>query len=117
MRRAADLPEALTGPDAAAWAAAGPWRVHCHVPVHLETLSPPLRTTQPVLARALRAALARRGLTSHLEIETYTWDGLPAEVRAGGLVASLAREYAWVLARLREAGGAARPCVPAEEDA
>jgi len=113
VRRAADLPDVLTGPDAAAWAAAGPWRVHCHVPVHLAALTPPLVTTQSVLARALRT-LARRGLTSHLEIETYTWDGLPPEVRAGGLVASLAREYAWVLARLREDGVV--PWAP-EEDA
>ncbi|MFO0932254.1 MAG: metabolite traffic protein EboE [Planctomycetota bacterium] len=113
VRRAADLPEVLTGPDAAAWAAAGPWRVHCHVPVHLEALTPPLRTTQPVLARALRA-VARPGLTSHLEIETYTFDGLPPEVRAGGLVASLAKEYAWVLARLREQGIVP---MPEEDDA
>ena len=40
--------------------------------------------------------------TSHLEIETYTWQVLPAHLRTATLVDQLAREYEWVLARLRE---------------
>jgi sugar phosphate isomerase/epimerase len=100
---AADLPEALRGPSAASWAATAPWRVHLHVPVHRETLTPPLRTTRDVLERALRAVV-RDGSCAHLEIETYTWDGLPSEVRAGGLVESLAREYEWVLGVLASEG-------------
>ena len=38
--------------------------------------------------------------TSHLEVETYTWDVLPPELRQDGLVADLARELTWVRARL-----------------
>lgn len=104
MRRAADLPEALRGPEASAWAAApGPWRVHFHVPVHREQVVGPLQTTRAVLEGALRHVV-RSGVTDHLEIETYTWEGLPAEVRAGGLVESLAREYEWVLEVLAREG-------------
>jgi hypothetical protein len=80
------------------------------VPIHLDALTPPLRTTRPLLERALRH-VARRGLSPHWEIETYTWDGLPAEVRAGGLVASLAREYTWALGILASEG-----ILPAEDD-
>jgi len=40
--------------------------------------------------------------SSHLEIETYTWDVLPAHLRSATLVDQLTREYEWVLARLRE---------------
>ncbi len=113
LRRAADLPEALSGPDAAAWAAVGsPWRVHFHVPVHREALVPPLRTTRPALEAAL-VKVARGGITSHLEIETYTWEGLPPEERAGDLVESLAREYEWVLSILAREGTVPAP----EEDA
>ena len=55
---------------------------------------------QPELDRAL-ARLARGDLTSHLEVETYTWEALPsAERRAGSgfdLVEALAREMEHVL--------------------
>ena len=34
--------------------------------------------------------------TAHLEIETYTWDVLPADLKASS-VDSIAREYEWVL--------------------
>lgn len=105
-RVVADLSDALVGPDAEAFAAAGPWRVHCHVPVFLEALAPPLKTTQPALRRAI-GAVVDLGLQEALEIETYTFDGLPPEVRAGGLVASLAAEYAWVLGELARHGVAA----------
>jgi sugar phosphate isomerase/epimerase len=115
--RAADLPEALgttTGTPSPRWLAARPWRVHCHVPVHRATLAPPLRTTQPALEAALRAVV-RHGHCRHLEVETYAWAGLPAEVRAGGLVESLARELEWVLGVLESEG--VRRADDEEEDA
>ncbi|MFB7914345.1 metabolite traffic protein EboE [Streptomyces sp. NPDC056061] len=73
-----DLDEALTGtalPDTA------PWRAHFHVPLHAPP-APPLTSTLPVL----RSALARlvggpHPRTAHLEVETYTWQALPAALR------------------------------------
>jgi sugar phosphate isomerase/epimerase len=104
LRRAADLPDALAGPDAARWRAErSPWRVHFHVPVHRQETIAPLATTRPDLERALRR-VARGDVTSHVEIETYTWEGLPPEARAGTLVESLAREYEWVLSVLQSEG-------------
>ena len=39
----------------------------------------------------------------HLEIETYTFDVLPEELRAQDVAASIAREYEWLLPRLGNA--------------
>jgi sugar phosphate isomerase/epimerase len=66
------------------------WRVHFHVPIFVERYGA-LRSTQEHLERCIR-----RVRTSHLEIETYTWDVLPAELKASS-VDSIAREYEWVL--------------------
>jgi hypothetical protein len=48
--------------------------------------------------------VARGDVTSHVEIETYTWEGLPPEARPETLVESLAREYEWVLSVLASEG-------------
>ena len=45
-------------------------------------------------------AVLRRGATEHLEIETYTFDVLPKELRANNVVDHIVREYEWVIKRL-----------------
>jgi sugar phosphate isomerase/epimerase len=114
VHRARDLGEALADPGGA-WRALSPWRSHFHVPVFREAATPPLRTTQRELEGALRH-VARRAVTAHVEIETYTWDALPAAERRAGsgfdLVEALAREYEWVLGTL-----AAEGTRPAKENA
>lgn len=93
-----DLPEAL-----ATWHGNGvhgqEWRVHCHVPVFHDAPLDRFATTQPTLLDML-ARQRDDGISPHLEIETYTWDVLPPELRAGGLDAAIAREIAWVRDRL-----------------
>ncbi|POX48899.1 xylose isomerase [Streptomyces sp. Ru71] len=78
LRGTDDLDEAVTGgtlPDAT------PWRAHFHVPLHADP-APPLTSTLPVLKAALaRLAGGPRPLTRHLEVETYTWQALPPELR------------------------------------
>jgi sugar phosphate isomerase/epimerase len=82
-----DLPDALDSNGGG-----DEWRVHFHVPIFLERYGA-LESTQD----HLRASIERvRGVTSHLEIETYTWDVLPPELKASPVV-SIAREYEWVL--------------------
>ena len=46
-------------------------------------------------AFALLAALRQRTRSSHLEVETYTWDVLPDNVRTGSKSADIAREIAF----------------------
>ncbi|POX38874.1 xylose isomerase [Streptomyces sp. Ru73] len=77
---------------------ATPWRAHFHVPLHAPP-EPPLTSTLPVLrdtlARLVGPAAPPR--THHLEVETYTWQALPPELRprtrarlADGIAAELA---------------------------
>lgn len=70
------------------------WRVHFHVPIFLERFGA-LGSTQNHIRETLDAVRAR-GVTKHLEIETYTWEVLPPELRED-LVDSIAREFEWVL--------------------
>ena len=55
-----------------------------------------LGSTQDYVREVLALA-ARTPFTTHLEIETYTWDVLPPGLKID-LLESIAREYEWVLA-------------------
>ncbi|MFE0419277.1 metabolite traffic protein EboE [Streptomyces tendae] len=58
-----------------------PWRAHFHVPLHAAPAAP-LTSTLPVLKTALtRLVGGPHPLTRHLEVETYTWQALPPELR------------------------------------
>lgn len=80
------------------------WRVHFHVPVHLDGG----RTTQPQLRTLLAALLGGpRALTGHVELETYTWGVLPGRLRPAddaGLVEGLTRELGWLTRELHDLG-------------
>lgn len=73
-------------------------RVHFHVPLFF-TGSGPLQSTVNTLTPDFFHEL-RGGICSHLEIETYTFDVLPADVHPGDVVKSIAREYSWVLEKI-----------------
>ncbi|HEV7925523.1 MAG TPA: hypothetical protein VGR14_09215, partial [Verrucomicrobiae bacterium] len=47
---------------------------------------------------------AEPGLCSHLEMETYTWEVLPASMKSPSVVDQLAAEYAWCLEHLSARG-------------
>ncbi|WP_434599178.1 metabolite traffic protein EboE [Streptomyces sp. A5-4] len=78
LRGTDDLAEAVAGgalPDGA------PWRAHFHVPLHAPPAAP-LTSTLPVLQDALTQLVGGPApLTRHLEVETYTWQALPADLR------------------------------------
>ncbi len=85
----------------AAWdKAPGPreWRTHFHVPVFLDDLGP-FRTTRFAIEEALRFHKARP-LSRQLEIETYTWDVLPDNLKTGDIVDYVCRELDWVRGQL-----------------
>jgi len=79
------------------------WRVHFHVPLHMQegTL---FGTTASANIRVLEKLAADPSLCRHLELETYTWDVLPPALRSRDVVAQLAAEYAWAFARLERVG-------------
>lgn len=74
------------------------WRIHFHVPLFLRRLGL-FENTQPFLARLLRLQ-AEQAPTTHLEVETYTWDVLPEEHRGMHVVDAITREMQWVIEAL-----------------
>ena len=87
-----DLPEALeTLPGE------HPWRVHFHVPLHT-TPPAPITSTTAVLLETFDALRATGDSAPHIEVETYTWNVLPA---AGNLTEGIAAELRWARQHLR----------------
>jgi len=77
------------------------WRIHFHVPLFIHDYQV-LHSTQDDTVRVLEL-LQTNYACQHLEIETYTWDVLPAEMKMD-LLSSIQREYKWVLAKFDVTG-------------
>lgn len=91
LTRFMDLDDALSQLDQAA---GSEWRVHFHVPIFLAEMRD-FATTQSFLCEILQLH-REQPFTSHLEVETYTWDVLPEQYRNVGVSAAIARELNWV---------------------
>jgi hypothetical protein len=63
-----------------------------------------LENTSDHLIGVLDILRANPSLCSHLEMETYTWEVMPPELKSRDVVDQLASEYEWTLARLAERG-------------
>jgi len=100
LRRYRDLDVALEAANREAEPPWEEWRVHFHIPLHTPP-EPPFRDTRDHLQSALDALQADPSLCQHLEMETYTWEVLPEELRSGDVVDQLTREYEWTLQELR----------------
>lgn len=96
LARYTDLPDAIAAHRSGG--ASGEWRVHCHVPLFRADYGV-LQSTQQQLAELLAACRAR-AMAPHLEVETYTWDVLPADIREGDIGDDIARELTWVRSQL-----------------
>jgi hypothetical protein len=79
------------------------WRIHFHIPLHRPPTELFGNTTDHLLG-VLDLLAANPALCSHLEMETYTWEVLPPELKNRSVVDQLVAEYDWTLARLRERG-------------
>lgn len=98
LSRYADLKQAFEAQ--AAGEAAEEWRVHFHVPIFLDDLGK-FKTTQNFIREVL--SLHRlQPVSTHLEVETYTWDVLPIEYRSEDIVSAIVRELDWVRQQLAE---------------
>jgi hypothetical protein len=74
------------------------WRTHIHVPVFLDDLGQ-FRTTRFAIEDGLRFH-KQNPLSRHLEVETYTWDVLPENLKKGDIVDNVCRELEWVKGQL-----------------
>jgi hypothetical protein len=100
-----DLEPALSaGADAGA---AEEWRIHFHVPLY-HSPSSGFDTTADHVLGVLDVVGKDPQRCRHLEMETYTWEVLPAELKQRSVVDQLVEEYRWTLARLAERGLVAR---------
>lgn len=70
------------------------WRTHFHVPIFLPNYQL-FESTQNHILQLLQM-LPQDSIGHHLEIETYTWEVLPASMNFD-LLTSIEREYQWVL--------------------
>ena len=96
LRSWTDLPLALADEDGRYSVAET--RVHFHVPLFFQGNGPLASTVSTLTPDFFREL--RQGATSHVEIETYTFDVLPAEIRPADVVGSIAREFTWVAENL-----------------
>ncbi|MCJ8166781.1 metabolite traffic protein EboE [Pontibacter sp. E15-1] len=75
------------------------WRTHFHVPVFTQTYNG-LESTQQDIVDVLQL-VRDTPHTAHLEVETYTWDVLPEDMKKD-LAESIQRELEWVLTTIND---------------
>ena len=103
LTRHRDLPDALAAAERGETIDDTEWRIHFHVPLHY----PPTAlfdTTADQLQRVIETIAANPAICSHIEMETYTWEVLPSELKQRDVVDQLAGEYDWTFAKLAEQG-------------
>jgi hypothetical protein len=88
LLRYADLPDALKDNDHRYLE----WRAHFHVPVFAKKFGL-LSSTQDEITEILTLQ-KMKPFTKHLEVETYTWEVLPSELKLP-LQDSIIRELQW----------------------
>ena len=84
------------------------WRIHFHVPVHSPKTAL-FDNTADHITDLLEILKYEPTLCPHLEIETYTWEVLPPEMKNENVVTQLTREYDWCLKHLIHHGLANPP--------
>jgi hypothetical protein len=90
FKRYPDLPEALQEVHDST---VKEWRSHFHVPLFVEGYGV-LESTQPDIEEVL-SIQQRKPFTAHLEVETYTWEVLPEQLKLP-IADSIIREMEWV---------------------
>lgn len=89
-----DLPQALEDADNTT---VEEWRSHFHVPVFIDSYGV-LSSTRSDIEKVLQLQ-RKQPFTQHMEVETYTWDVLPADLKLP-MDRSISRELHWVLQQL-----------------
>lgn len=97
FKRYPDLPEALGDANNAS---TKEWRSHFHVPLFIQDYGL-LKSTQSDIGTVL-SIQSKQPFTSHLEVETYTWEVLPDALKVP-LSESIIREMEWVINYLHDA--------------
>lgn len=102
LRRFKDLDVALAAAAANIPPPTDEWRIHFHIPLHCEPTAL-YGNTADHLRGVMDELAADPALCRHLEMETYTWEVMPAEMKRD-IVEQLAGEYEWTLRELGQRG-------------
>lgn len=70
------------------------WRSHFHVPISIQKIGL-LQSTQTDITEVLQLQKAKP-FTNHLEVETYTWEVLPEQIKSP-IAQSISTELNWVI--------------------
>ncbi|MGE3310161.1 MAG: metabolite traffic protein EboE [Limisphaerales bacterium] len=100
LRRWLDLPHALAESHGTEPMAQLEWRIHFHIPLHHRPARL-FQTTSDHVLGTLDWLHAHPDVAPHLEMETYTWEVLPQDLKTRSVVDQLAQEYAWTLEALQ----------------
>ncbi len=103
LQRYRDLENALNADVSAVPHLPEEWRIHFHIPLHTKP-SELFETTSDHIEGTLDYIKQHPGICSHFEMETYTWEVLPAEMKRRSVVDQLVDEYRWTLAELAKRG-------------
>jgi hypothetical protein len=79
------------------------WRIHFHVPLHASPGNG-LGDTRGHVTDTLDWLAEHPHTCRHLEMETYTWEVLPNELRSLNVVDQVIKEYNWTLEALQQRG-------------
>jgi hypothetical protein len=103
LRRFADLDLALAAMKDQPHDLGQEWRVHFHIPLHARPTGAFRDTSDHVLG-AMDWLAANPGACQHIEMETYTWEVLPEDMRSVTVEDQLVKEYEWTLAAMKQRG-------------
>ena len=103
IKRHKDLDDALALHNHLPPALTDEWRIHFHIPLHCPP-TPLFGTTADHVQGVLDVLKETPSLCSHLEMETYTWEVMPAEMKKRNVVDQLVDEYLWTIAELGKRG-------------
>jgi sugar phosphate isomerase/epimerase len=78
------------------------WRIHFHIPLHSKATPLFDNTVDHILG--VFDCLKEEPLCTHLEMETYTWEVMPPELKNRSVVDQLVSEYDWTLRQLATRG-------------
>jgi hypothetical protein len=101
LRRYRDLDAALNSPLTPY--TSPEWRIHFHIPLHFKPTAM-FGTTTDHLVGVMDALAANPSFCSHIEMETYTWEVMPPEMKNRSVVDQLVSEYEWTLGQLAKRG-------------
>lgn len=102
IRKFKDLDVALAEAERNPPPSSDEWRIHFHIPLHCEPTALYGNTADHLLG-VMDELAADPAMCSHIEMETYTWEVMPGEMKRD-IVDQLTGEYDWTVKEMARRG-------------